>query len=143
MAEINLIPNTLPTPPNISELSRRSGYSRATVRQRLRQGWHPDDFLPVEERVGPTEIRQECHDVATPVANTATPIRQGAAHTPVDLVQLRREIAEWARLHRQVERIKVRQRRNQRRDHISGEICRFTFLGIGVGFFVLLAFSAM
>jgi hypothetical protein len=66
MAEINLIPNTLPTPPNISELSRRSGYSRATVRQRLRQGWQ-----------------------------------------------------------------------------ISGEICRFTFLEIGVGFFVLLAFSAM
>jgi hypothetical protein len=122
-------------PPNISELARLSGYSRTTVRQRLKQGWHPDDFLPVKT----TEIRQDFRGPTTP----STQKVHGAERTAVDLVQLRRDIHEWAQLHRKVEVLKVRHRRNQRRDHISWRICRFTFLVVGVAFFVMLAVAAV
>jgi len=113
-------------PPNISELARRSGYSRATVRQRLRQGWHPDDFLPVK----PTEIHQECHDVARPAISVATRV----ATEPVDLVQLKREIQDWVKLHQEVERLRTgREPYNP----------RMVFFLVGVAFFVLLAYAAV
>jgi hypothetical protein len=60
----------------------------------------------------------------------------------VDLVALRLDIQEWARLHRQVEQLKVRQRRNERRGRVSDPVSRFVCLGIGVAFFALLAYSA-
>jgi hypothetical protein len=61
MADTNLIPNALPTPPNISELSRLSGFSRTTVRKRLNDGWTPAYLIPVE----PVETCQCLHDVTT------------------------------------------------------------------------------
>jgi hypothetical protein len=72
MAETQLIPNPVAAPPgiNISELSRQSGLSRTTVRQRLKDGWKPEDLIPVES----IEIPQYLHDVST----SSTPRLQGA-----------------------------------------------------------------
>lgn len=71
-------------------------------------------------------------------SNSGTPSRP-----EVDLVTLRRDIAEWAGLHQKVERLKVRQRRDRRRNYVSGQVCRFVFLVVGVGFFVMLAVAAV
>jgi hypothetical protein len=118
-------------PPNISELARQSGYSRTTVRQRLKQGWQPDDFLPIKTN----EIRQDFHGPTTP----STQKVQGAERTTVDLVHLRRDIQGWRELHHQVERLKVQ----ARRDHVQWQICRFVFLLVGVAFFVTIAVAAV
>jgi hypothetical protein len=42
-------PESLPVPPGttISDLARRSGLSRTTVRRRLRSGWTAVDFIPI------------------------------------------------------------------------------------------------
>jgi hypothetical protein len=54
-------------------------------------------------------------------------------HTPVDLVQLRREIQDWIKLHHEVERLRTgRQPWNP----------RTIFFLIAAVFYVLLAYSA-
>ena len=58
---------------------------------------------------------------------------------PVDLVALRREIAEWTECHLKIERMKVIERRN----HISWQVSRFGLLLVGFAFFVLLAYAAV
>src|SRR5262245_5299480 len=63
----------LPAPVNISALARQSGLSRTTVRQRLKNGWKPEDLVPVE----PIEIRPNFHDVTTP----STPRRSGGGRS--------------------------------------------------------------
>lgn len=60
---------------NISELARRTGYSRTHVRRLVSRGWTSDDFLPVKPPVEPAEIRKDVHEVA----NRSTPQVQGVA----------------------------------------------------------------
>src|SRR5262245_21858070 len=48
---------------NISDLARRSGLSRTTVRRRLEAGWSPADLIEVQA----VEIPQSVQGVATPV----------------------------------------------------------------------------
>src|SRR5262245_25150130 len=111
---------------NISDLARRSGWSRATVRARLRQGWHPDDLLPVKA----PEIRQEKRDVASPAIPAARPL----ATTPVDLVKLRHAIQDWAKLHQEVERMRTGK---------APWNPRVPFLITAVAFLVFLAYAAV
>jgi hypothetical protein len=118
--------NGYATPPNISELARLSGYSRTTVRHRLKHGWHPDDFLPVKT----AEIRQDFHGPTTP----STQKVQGVERSPVDLVALKRDIQAWTKLHHEVDRLKAaREPYNP----------RFVFFVLGVSFFVMLAYAAV
>jgi len=59
------ISNSLFVPPDISisELARRSGLSRTTVRRRLNEGWTPADLIPIEVE----EIPQSVQRLSTPV----------------------------------------------------------------------------
>jgi hypothetical protein len=110
---------------NISELARQSGYSRTTVRRRLKQGWTPDSL----DAAAPIEIPKDVHDVA----NASTPSVQGVERTVVGLAQLRREIADWTKLHNEVDRLRTgREPYNP----------RMWFLAGAVAFFVLVAYSA-
>jgi hypothetical protein len=68
---------------------------------------------------------------------TPEPSRSG-----VDYVTLRRDIAEWVKLHQKIERIKERRRRNEWRGPVSDQVARFVFLSVGVAFFVLLGYAA-
>src|SRR5262249_17911764 len=64
--------------------------------------------------------------VTTPVTPSVT--------APVDLIALRRDIQDWTKLHNQVDRLRTgREPYNP----------RFVFFLVGVGFFVLLAYSAV
>jgi hypothetical protein len=65
MAINETIPNTLPVPldTTISDLARRSGLSRTTVRRRLREGWTPADLITVDAE----EIPQRVQALSSPV----------------------------------------------------------------------------
>src|SRR5215475_3034818 len=116
---------------NISELARQSGYSRTTVRRRLKQGWTPDSL----DAVAPIKIPENVHDVATP----STKASPRGGYVPVDLRQLKRDVQEWTKLHNEIDRFKAKERRN----HISWQVCRYSFLSIGVGFYFLIGFAAI
>src|SRR5262245_44261374 len=102
---------------NISELARQSGYSRTTVRRRLKRGWTPDTL----DAVAPI------HDVATP----STKAVQGVEAAPVSLPQLRRDIQDWTKLHQEVDRL-----RKPRRELDP----RMIFFVIAVAFYGFVAF---
>jgi hypothetical protein len=68
-------------PPNISDLARRHGLSRQTVRRRLANGWQPP--VPVEPAATPLatlvtdEIVEQDQPLATPPTILATPLANG------------------------------------------------------------------
>jgi len=64
MAETNNNTDNLPVPDTtVSDIARRSGLSRTTVRRRLAAGWTAADLMPIE----PEEIPQCVQGVPTPV----------------------------------------------------------------------------
>jgi hypothetical protein len=110
---------------NISALSRQFGYSRTTVRRRLKQGWTPDSL----GAAAPIKIPKDVHDVATLSIHRV----QAVDPIVVDLVQLRRDIQDWTKLHNEVDRLRTgREPYNP----------RMWFLAVAVAFFVLVAYSA-
>jgi len=121
--------NIISTPPpnlNKSALAKQYGVSRTTVRRRLKQGWTPD----TPDAVAPIKICKDVHDVACP----SIPSVQGVERTVVDLVQLRRDIQDWTKLHNEVERLR------------TGRVPynpRMWFFWTGVAFFCFLAYSAI
>src|SRR5258705_11619448 len=64
-ANNNPISDNLPVPlgTTISDLARRSGLSRTTVRRRLRNGWTPSDLIAIKSN----EIPQCVQGLSTPV----------------------------------------------------------------------------
>jgi hypothetical protein len=116
--------------PSISELARTHGVHRRTIVRWQKNGWSPAAPIVQQDQ----DARRDAHPPSRIL---------GAASAPVDLVALKRDIKEWGALHAKVERLKVRQRRDQRLDHISWQVCRFTFLIIGAAFFALLAYAAV
>src|SRR5438874_554004 len=61
----NPLSDSLPVPlgTTISDLARRSGLSRTTVRRRLRAGWTPADLIAIDA----IEIPECVHGPSTPV----------------------------------------------------------------------------
>jgi len=77
--------------------------------------------------------------VTVPAVTQAVTPSVTVERVPVDLVALRREIAEWTECHLKIERMKVIERHN----HISWQFSRLGFLVVGMAFFVLLAVAAV
>ncbi len=107
--------------PSISALARSHGVHRRTVARRLKNGWEPAIKIVEQDQQG----RTPAHPPA-----------------PVDLTALRHDIKEWARLHTEAGRLRACAR-DERRGRVSDAMSRFVCLGIGVGFFALIAIAAV
>jgi hypothetical protein len=70
-------------------------------------------------------------------------VTKSVTREPVNLVQLRRDIADWIALHHKVTLLKKQQPHDERRMRVSDQVCRVTCLTIGVGFFALIAVAAL
>jgi len=114
---------------NMSALARQHGVHRRTIARWQKNGWQPSD-APIKIVEQDQGARRDAHP---PARNL------GADRDPVDLVALKRDIAQWVGLHREVERLK----RRQWRSRVSDQLCRFGFLIVGVAFFVVLAYAAV
>jgi hypothetical protein len=115
--------------PNISALAKQHGVSRQTIRRRLKNGWDPSIKI-IERDQG---LATHGHPVGHP------PGHHALHRVHVDLIALKRDLQEWAELHRNVDRTKARQWRG----HLSDQLCRFGFLIAGVAAFALFAFAAL
>ena len=156
--------NAAPAPaPSVSELARTLGISRRTAARRLKNG-----------ELGAQPIRQQIQQVPTgrppgraharqgmptPARRVAAPMGAGTpkptpapapmradahARPPVDLMQLRRDIQDWTKLHLEVERSRTaRGARRARRARREPYNPRMVFFILSVGFYALLAAAAV
>jgi hypothetical protein len=111
--------------PTITAMAKQHGVSRQTIRRRLKNGWEPT-----------IKIAERDQGVAT---HGHPPGREVIQRVHVDLPALKRDIAEWVRLHRVVDGMEAVDRRQRIKDRVA----QLSFLSVAVVFFALLAIAAV